>query len=377
MTTVNPFDLLGDDDNDDPSQLIAAAQQQEGLERPAAHRREEGWPLLRRRRKRCRAVREARNPTSTLSRGGDAGRGGPGRGRGGRGAGVGPNRDFGNGNENGFTGGYGGGRNYGGGIAEEGEGGNISGRNRGGHGPPRESFRGGRRGGYGNGDEEAGDSERPPRRVYERRSGTGRGYEIKREGAGRGNWGTVTDVVAQELEENVNADEIIATAENQPEQEDGKPVEGNKDNKENTTTEEEAKPEDKEMTLDEYEKVKEEKRKSLLAMKAEERKVTIDKELESMKQLSLKKGTDEIFIKLGSDKESKKKETEREERAKKSLSINEFLKPAEGERYNSGGRGRGRGRGDRGGRGGFGGGGGYTPAPAIEDPGQFPTLGGK
>jgi plasminogen activator inhibitor 1 RNA-binding protein len=41
---------------------------------------------------------------------------------------------------------------------------------------------------------EAGDeSGRPPRRAYERHSGTGRGYAMKREGAGRGNWGTVTD----------------------------------------------------------------------------------------------------------------------------------------------------------------------------------------
>lgn len=61
-----------------------------------------------------------------------------------------------------------------------------------------------------------------------------------------------------------------------------------------------------------------------------------------------------------------------------SLSINEFLKPVEGERfYGSGGRGgRGRGRGFRGG---------YTggnrmndvAAPAIEDVGQFPSLGVK
>lgn len=61
-----------------------------------------------------------------------------------------------------------------------------------------------------------------------------------------------------------------------------------------------------------------------------------------------------------------------------SLSINEFLKPAEGERYYSpGGRGgRGRGRGMRGG---------YNSghrmndmaAPAIEDVGQFPSLGVK
>lgn len=59
------------------------------------------------------------------------------------------------------------------------------------------------------------------------------------------------------------------------------------------------------------------------------------------------------------------------------LSINEFLKPAEGENYyGPGGRGRGRGRGQRGG---------YSrgnivnnaAAPAIEDVNQFPSLGAK
>lgn len=56
------------------------------------------------------------------------------------------------------------------------------------------------------------------------------------------------------------------------------------------------------------------------------------------------------------------------------MSINEFLKPAEGENYRSGGRGRGRGRG----RGGFNGGSNYNaPAPQIADVGQFPTLGAK
>lgn len=61
------------------------------------------------------------------------------------------------------------------------------------------------------------------------------------------------------------------------------------------------------------------------------------------------------------------------------MNINEFLKPAEGERcYGPAGRGRGRGRGDRGPfRGGYGGRGASAPAtaPSIEDPGQFPTLG--
>jgi len=53
-----------------------------------------------------------------------------------------------------------------------------------------------------------------------------------------------------------------------------------------------------EMTLEEYEKVLEEKRKALLALKTEERKVEIDKELRSMQQLSVKKNADEVFIKL-------------------------------------------------------------------------------
>lgn len=57
-----------------------------------------------------------------------------------------------------------------------------------------------------------------------------------------------------------------------------------------------------EMTLEEYEKVLEEKRKAILALKAEERKVEVDKELQSMQQLSVKKDADEVFIKLVSYK---------------------------------------------------------------------------
>ncbi|KAK4411169.1 RGG repeats nuclear RNA binding protein A [Sesamum angolense] len=107
--------------------------------------------------------------------------------------------------------------------------------------------------------------------------------------------------------------------------------------------------------------------------KTEERKVDV-KEFEYMQPLANKKTNDDVFIKLGSDKDKKKELAEKEERAKKSVSINEFLKPAEGEAYyNRGGRGRGRGRGSRGG---YTGGSkmGNAEAPAIEDPGQFPTL---
>ncbi|KAI3876242.1 hypothetical protein MKW92_024354 [Papaver armeniacum] len=146
------------------------------------------------------------------------------------------------------------------------------------------------------------------------------------------------------------------------------------------------------------------KRKVLVAMKAEERKVELDKSFESMKLL--KKGEEEIFVKLGSDKNSGKRreDGDREEKAKRysccicyntlySVSIIEFLKPAEGERRNyrsGGGRGDrgGGGRGDRGGGGrgatrGRGGGHNNNNArsspdgPSIGDISLFPSLGGK
>lgn len=52
-----------------------------------------------------------------------------------------------------------------------------------------------------------------------------------------------------------------------------------------------------EMTLEEYEKIREEKRKALEANKSEERKVEVDKAFKSM-QLVEKKKEDDVFIKL-------------------------------------------------------------------------------
>nr|ABK94212.1 unknown [Populus trichocarpa] len=359
MATINPFDLL-DDDAEDPS-LIAAqkpvvsppataaakkgsAQTQAKPAAPAAKLPSKPLPP-------SQAVREAKN---------EGGRGGRGGGRGyGRGRG-GYNRDF-NNIDSSFA-------NTGApatqGASEDGDAGKSSERR--GYGGPRAAsgFRGGRHGGFANGED--GEGERP-RRIYERRSGTGHGNEMKREGAGRGNWGTQTDELAEITEEVGNeGDKNLG---------DEKPVteaaaDGNKENLDNEPGEKE--PEEKEMTLEEYEKVLEEKRKALLALKTEERKVDT-REFQSMQQISSKKENNDVFIKLGSDKDKRK---EASEKAKKSVSINEFLKPAEGERYHgSGGRGRGRGRGARG----FGNRDGISnvPAPSIEDPGQFPTLGGK
>nr|QFS19079.1 RGG repeats nuclear RNA binding protein A [Apopellia endiviifolia (species B)] len=240
--------------------------------------------------------------------------------------------------------------------------------------------------------------ERPRRREFDRRSGSGFGNEIKRDGSGRGNWGAEGDQgPRQEIAEvtpKVELAKVVVDGEDKVEIENNiegvVPAEDGVERKEDE--------EDNELTLDEYEKILEEKRRALLASKAEERKVQVDKSFESM-QLVDKKNEEDVFIKLGSDKEKKKKEKEaldKEDKIKKTQSINEFLKPVDGEKYygSSVGRGRGRGRG-RAGEGrsgdsergvGFGGRGNFTgglnnarrvSAPRIEDPGQFPTLGAK
>ncbi|XP_058086974.1 RGG repeats nuclear RNA binding protein A-like isoform X2 [Magnolia sinica] len=342
MASTNPFDLLGDIDNDDPSQLIIAAQQQQqkaalpkksaapaqasALQPTQAKMPSKPLPPT-------QAVREAKNEVGS-------GRGGRGGGRGsGRGRSSGFYRDASN-NENSFNNGVPGGY----GAVEDGDSGKPSERGRGSYGGPRGPFRGGRRGGFSNGEVREGDRQR---RQFERHSGTGRG----------------------ETEEFVDTNEKSLSPEKKLGEEDAAAV-----NKEGAVNEpEEKEPEDKEMTLDEYEKVLEEKRKALQALKTEERKVDL-KDFESMQQLSSKKDNNDIFIKLGSEKDKRKETADKEERAKKSVSINEFLKPAEGTKFHGG---RGRGRGDRGFRGGFAGGNmmNNMAAPSIEDRGQFPILG--
>ncbi|KAL1562094.1 RGG repeats nuclear RNA binding protein A-like [Salvia divinorum] len=358
MATINQFDLLGDDTED--LSLLAAQQKIEPKKTVAPPTKQPAQPKLPSKPvPPAQAVREAKYDSA---RGG-----GRGRGRGyARDGGARPNRVFTN-NENSY-----GNKEV---FAAQGAPDEIDGRSSersGGYGGPRGSFSGGRRGGYSNGDAGEGDRDRT-RRPLERRSGTGRGTEMKREGSGRGNWGMHTDELAQVTEEVGNEDEKNLNVEKPLGEEDA----AENVEKEGTKEENEEKPEDKEMTLEEYEKLLEEKRKALVGLKSEERKVDA-KEFESMQALSNKKANDDIFIKLGSEKDKKKELAEKEERAKKAVSINEFLKPAEGEKYYSpGGRGRGRGRGARGG--GFGGPSdrSTSQAPAIEDPGQFPTLGGK
>ncbi|KAL2525189.1 Hyaluronan/mRNA binding family [Abeliophyllum distichum] len=362
MATVNPFDLLGDDDTGDVSHLIAAQKQKAPVSAPASAAAKKA-PAQTQPSKPAAKLPSKPLPPSQAVR--EASNGGP---RGGvRGAGRGGGRGRGfireSTDENTFgNDGYSGRLK----VSEDGDDGKPSERRS--YGGPRGGggFRGGRRGGFSNGDTVEGER---PRRAFERRSGTGRGNEFKREGAGRGNWGMPTDEISPETEEPVNEGEKNVDTEKQLGQDDV--GDANKDSSA-TELEDKEEPEEKEMTLEEYEKLLEEKRKALLAHKSEERKVDLDEELESMQLLSNKKSDDEVFIKLGSDKDKRK---EAAEKAKKSVSINEFLKPAEGENYyRPGGRGRGRGRG----RGGYAGNSmNNAQAPSIEDAGHFPTLGGK
>ncbi|URD86884.1 hypothetical protein MUK42_27598 [Musa troglodytarum] len=186
MASLNPFDLLADDDNDDPSHVIAVQPQKVVAKKPSASAAAPAFPS--KPVPPTQAVREARSNAAPPSRGG-AGRGGTGRGRGGRGG-----RDLGYGEVNGFS------RGYGGVVSEEGDADKPSESGCSGCGSQRQLFRGGRRGGYGNVNGEGGtDSERPPRRIYERHSGSGRGYEMKSEGAGHGNWGTTYDDLIAKL----------------------------------------------------------------------------------------------------------------------------------------------------------------------------------
>ncbi|XP_068647683.1 RGG repeats nuclear RNA binding protein A-like isoform X2 [Aristolochia californica] len=370
MATSNPFELLGDDDNDDPSQLIAKQQEKILSKNSVSVAASSPAKLPSKPLPPAQAVREAPKDVASAPRGDR--RGGSARGRGTRGGVAGGDRDFGsNENANGLAAGYDG--------RGDGDLNKPSERGRGVSSGGRLPFRGGRRGGYRGGH----DFEKPTRLEFDRLTGVAQGQDTRREEGGRGNWVTnKEEPFIQESEGTANLENN--SPEKQQEQEELQSLDSNMESMKNPVEEMERKePEDKKMTLDEYEKILMEKRRALNVTKTEERRVNVDKEFESMQLLSLKKGNDDFFIKASDKDAGKRKENvDREERVKKSVSINEFLKPAEGERYYAPrGRGRGRGRGDRGeSRGGFGGGGGGSvmpAAPSIEDPGQFPTLGGK
>ncbi|KAI3936688.1 hypothetical protein MKX01_034117 [Papaver californicum] len=363
MVTMNSFDLLGDADNEDPSQLLELLQQKINSKKSSVPVVDQVSAAAAAAKFSSQAVKERREGYSGPQNGK---RGGAGRGRGGRGSGFGGRNSYSNGNSNGHT------PND---LELEKDSRNVYDMEHGMLNGPGSRRPGGR-------NQSEGDRHS---RVQNRSGG------MMKEYCGKGNFTSPHDQPEEKHEELVAVVKEIISDE-KVEQSDAPASEANKEIDELKTNEEkeaEAKKaeEEKEMTLEEYEKVLEEKRKALVAMKAEERKVEVDNAFESMQLLSLKKGKDEIFVKLGSDKDlvKRKEDADREEKVKKSVSINEFLKPAEGERrnYRSGGGRRDRGHGDRGAN--RGGDGGHNnnnarpspAAPSIADVGHFPSLGGK
>ncbi|KAF6175308.1 hypothetical protein GIB67_021813 [Kingdonia uniflora] len=386
MVSANPFDLLGDTDHDDIFQLVAIQ------EKKIAKKNAVAVAVA------VTAVSSFRVDNGKQNHpSGNNGRNGRSQGQGGflhgRGNGaVGYTRM--NGNANVYSGGHGP-------AVQDGVIDRPFGRERGSNGPQPQPYRAGGRGGYGNDDGRYND--RPPSRQFDQHRGTNTGYEnirqhsgtntgyenIRRGGAGRGDWGPK----AGERGAKVSTQEYVASKDERPslpEKEQVKqanaPASDEKkadvadfdENNESKALKEKALREEreaeaKEMTLEEYQKVIKEKRKALDAMKAELRKVDIDKELKSLQALTVKKGNDEIFIKLGSEKdEGIRKVVDREEKAKKTLSINEFLKPSNGRFAAS--RGRGRGGGEH-----FREGSQHNSAAdselPLKDDGQFPKLG--
>ncbi|KAH0902662.1 LOW QUALITY PROTEIN: hypothetical protein HID58_042165, partial [Brassica napus] len=326
MATLNPFDLL-DDGAEDPSQIavsIAADKPKKPAPVSAVSAK-----LSAPSRQLAQPVREAR---SDASRGGGRGGGDGGfsRGRGGY------NRDFrgGDGNSKPFE--------------EAGVSKPLY--------EKRSVYGGARRGGGRRG--EAGDGERP-RRTFERHRVTSKAKKLVVEIGEHHEKELLleTGEVAGVETEKPAGDEVAADA-----------------NKENTAeVEEQKESEEKEMTLDE-------RREKPFSLRTPLKGKLILKCLNQCKNSQTRRSLDEIFIKLGSDKDKRK--DDKEEKAKKAVNINEFLKPGEGENYYRGGGrgGRGRGRGGRDGEGASGGGfDGYRSeaAPAIGDTAQFPSLGGK
>ncbi|XP_026399237.1 RGG repeats nuclear RNA binding protein C-like isoform X2 [Papaver somniferum] len=400
MVTMNSFDLLGDVDNEDPSQLLELLQQKIKSKKlssvvPDADEVSAAAKFP------SHAVKERREGYSGPR---DRERGGTGRGRGGRGSGFGGRNSYSNENSDGYT------PND---SELEKDSRNPFDREHGmRHGPgPYRPIRGGL-----NTWGDPFDGGNRDRRIRNRWGGSRKQYS-------HGNSATAHDqpeekhedlvaemkeIISDEVEQiDAPASEAIndweesktneekeaetkkAEAAAKKAEEEAKKAEeeaSKKAEEEAKKAEEEARrAEEEKMTLEEYEKVLEEKRKVLVAMKAEERKVELDKSFESMKLL--KKGKEEIFVKLGSDKNSGKRreDGDREEKVKKSVSIIEFLKPAEGERrnYRSGGGRRDRGEGDRGATRGRGRGHNNNNArsspdgPSIGDISLFPSLGGK
>jgi len=277
VATNNPFDLLGDE-NEAPE--VAAA-------RASAAAQEKVAAAAALEKKAAEAKADKPGKISSGGRGGNQARG-RGDGRGGRG------------NDRG-------GRGYDRSAREDAgeevqDSGSFRGAGRGGRGGRGgdRSGRGGR--GYG-GD---GEDSRPRRRDFDRRSGTGRGVgDMKRGGAGKGNWGSNNEAPGSEAKPDDKVDgEVVVEKEDGVEQ------------VEESATVPIVAEEDNEMTLEEYQKAAEEKKaafKAQFGSGGKAKKAALDKELEKLAVVEKKPENPVFFVGATEDGVSKSKTKEKKE----------------------------------------------------------------
>jgi len=331
VATNNPFDLLGDDD--DPVQVAAAA--------PVDAKKVEAKKPVKAEEK--SGSKPAADAAPAAAKGSREGKGGKGKG-GGRGGGYYNREDAQDGEMTGYQG-------------RGGKGG------KGGKGARGKGYGGG--GGGGDGEER-----RAPKRDHDRRSGTGRGNEVKRQGAGRGNWGSENELISADKPAEEKADGEEATAE-KPE---GEEAEAPKEE------------EDNEMTLVEYEKAQEQKRLDFKnQFKAGTKDTKVDEAAFAEMAIVTKPAEEDQILQVGAKAAKAKKEVKKTEKETVAVETNFHIPREETFSPRKGGKGDGRkgGKGQsgfgagRGPRGGGRGGGKAYQAPDLSNESAFPTLGGK
>lgn len=219
-----------------------------------------------------------------------------------------------------------------------------------------------------------------PRREYDRHSATGRGREIKKQGAGGHNWGQEDHENQPQKVEAILAEEQAVKEEGQQEPEAAEEQQGGK---EGAPIPQEVEQEPT-IDLDTYKKMQAEKRANLptfVSGSASSKPIETDKELAAQGYIRIDRGGDADTE--GGPEESP--ETREDRPKKKSINLYEYVH-IEGGRVPSfsrrGGRGGGRGGKEEGVRRGGGGGGprsgrGRESAPDLKDTQAFPNLGAR
>lgn len=207
---------------------------------------------------------------------------------------------------------------------------------------------------------------REGKRSYDRRSGTGRGKEIKKGGGGGRNWGSDKNDARR------NQGAVDEKALNEKEADGAeKTVEGEETKEEEKVEVKEEEPEDNTMSYEDYMKSKENPAAGILA--PVEKKDFVN-EFAGKETHAVKK--DEEFLVMGSGKAIRKKGAKKEEKKTLTPSFRVADPNKRGGRDERGGRDRRGGGGGRDRRGGRGGGRKAKPAPGINtsDTDAFPTL---